>query len=117
VLATLLPDNVTPAIIAQAARNGDLYAQHIIAQTAFYLAVGIGNLINILEPERIIMGGGVMRSFDLFAPTMIETLRTRSKMKRLEAIELLPAALGLNAGITGAVRAICMELGISSFSP
>ena len=58
-----------------------------------------------------------MRSFDLFAPTMIETLRTRSKMKRLEAIELLPAALGLNAGITGAVRAICMELGISSFSP
>src|SRR5260221_2033442 len=97
---------ITPLLISRAAEQGDAFAIELLDQTAFYLGVGLANLLNIITPEVAIMGGGVMGSWSLLAPKMIETVRSRAAMIPFEQMRIVPASLGLNAGIIGAGRAI-----------
>jgi len=98
------PQRINPEVIADAARMGDPISREVIGQGARALAVGLANLAYILVPEVIVMGGGVMRSFDLFQPTIHDTF------DRLEFplgdLRVLSAALGTDAGVIGAARAV-----------
>jgi glucokinase len=98
------PDRINPEVIADAARLGDPVSLDVIDQGAAALAVGLANLAYILVPEVIVMGGGVMRSFDLFEPAIHDTL---SRLKfPLGGLRVLGAALGTDAGVIGAARAV-----------
>jgi glucokinase len=98
------PDRINPEVIADAARSGDPVSLAVIDQGAAALAVGLANLAYILVPEVIVMGGGVMHSFDLFQPAIHETLR-RLKFP-LGDLRVVRAALGTDAGVIGAARAV-----------
>ena len=98
------PERINPAVIADAARAGDRVSREVIHQGAIALAIGLANLAYILVPEVIVMGGGVMRSFDLFRPTIQDTLN-RLKFP-LGDLRVLGAALGTDAGVIGAARAV-----------
>ena len=63
-----------------------------------------------LVPEVAVLGGGVMGSWSSLAPIVIKTVRSRAAMIPIEQIRIVPASLGLNAGITGAGRAILEHL-------
>ncbi len=97
-------DALDPKVIAAAARMGDRAACDIIQEAAAALGAGLANLAVILVPEVIVLGGGVMRSFDLFQPLIEETLA------RLEFplgdLRVLRAELELNAGVVGAARSV-----------
>jgi glucokinase len=95
---------INPKVIATAARQGDRVASEIIDYAARALAVGLSNLAMILVPEMIVLGGGVMRSFDLFSPAILVTLG-RFKFP-LGDLRVVRAALGTNAGVIGAARAV-----------
>jgi glucokinase len=97
---------ITPKLISQAAQEGDSFAQSMMEREAVYLGTGVANVINILAPEVVVMGGGVMQSWSAFAPTLLDTVRKRSGMIPFDRVRIVPAALGLNAGIIGAARAI-----------
>ena len=101
---------ITPLLVSRAADQGDEFATEILNQTAFYLGVGLTNLLNIITPEVAILGGGVMGSWPRLAPTILDTVRSRVAMIPYELIRIVPASLGLNAGITGAARAILDHL-------
>jgi glucokinase len=97
---------ITPLLISQAAQQGDIFAQAVMERTAHYLGVGIANLINIFSPQVVVLGGGIMGSWPLFAPTALKAIARCASMVPLDRIQIRSAALGLNAGITGAARAI-----------
>jgi glucokinase len=84
----------------------------LVDQLAYWVGVGLGSLVNILEPQVIAIAGGVVRDWDLLAE------RARSAMlDRIEAAdrrphpELLPAALGPDAGIVGAALLVLADIG------
>jgi glucokinase len=98
------PGALNPEVIAKAAREGDRVACDVIKQAAQALGVGLRNLAIILAPEVIVLGGGVMRSFDLFKPTIEETLNHLALP--LGDLRIVCAELGMNAGVVGAARAL-----------
>jgi glucokinase len=105
-LANHAKEQITAALVSKAAVQGDAYAGEIMRQTGYYLGVGLANLMNIFAPEMVVMGGGVMGSWDMLSPIMFETIHERAGMMPFHEIKIVPAQLGLNAGITGAARAV-----------
>lgn len=101
---------ITARIVYEAAKGGDPLAADLLAQTGFYLGVGIANLLNTLAPDVVILGGGVMQGWDLIAPRLHETVAARGGMIPFEQVRIEQAALGLNAGVIGAVRGILDHL-------
>ncbi|MFN8561616.1 MAG: ROK family protein [Anaerolineae bacterium] len=101
---------ITARLVSQAADEGDPTAVEIMDQTAFYMGVGIANLLNTLAPEMVVLGGGVMQSWARLAPTMLRTIHERDGMIPFDRIQIVPASLGLNAGVTGAARALLDHL-------
>jgi glucokinase len=90
--------------VITAARKADHAAQNAVAETAGYLAMGVANIVSILNPEMIVLGGGLMQAGDLF----IDTIKTRmiawaqpiaARQVRIELTQL-----GEDAGLFGAAR-------------
>jgi glucokinase len=98
--------NITPLLVSQASQQGDAFAQGVMERTAHYIGVGIANLITIFSPQVVVLGGGIMGSWPLFAPTALKELQRCAAMVPLDQIRIVTAGLGLNAGITGAARAV-----------
>lgn len=63
------PRDISAKTVFEAKKNGDMFAQLIIEETVYYLAVGIVNIVDILDPEVLIIGGGISRAGnELFQP-------------------------------------------------
>jgi glucokinase len=102
-LSPLGADAVTAQAVAEAAKGGDRLATEVWEETIYYLAVGVGNLFNLLAPEAVILGGGVSTAGEqLFGPLRRE-VRGRVKMLPAEKINVVQAALGGDSGIYGAL--------------
>jgi glucokinase len=107
---------LTSQHVSERARAGDPRALHVFEQVGTALGIGLAGLVNTLNLPLYVVGGGVSRAWDLFAPRMLDELRMRSYVYRLtEAGEdsgrktvgqtrVLPAELGSDAGILGACR-------------
>ncbi len=88
--------------VVEAANAGDPVAIRILERAGHYLGVGILNLLHIFNPQRVILGGGVMNAGDWITRPMWAVLRQRVQASYLEACDIVPAALGDNVGILGA---------------
>jgi glucokinase len=109
-LAENNPDNLTPRLLSQAAELGDLLAKDILEQVGYYLGIGVGNLINIFAPEVIVLGGGVMQGWDYLTPKLFATLNSRKAMVPFDEVRIVPAQMGMNAGVLGAAYSILTAL-------
>ncbi len=89
--------------ITAAARQGDAFAVELIDGMARWVGWGLGSLVNILEPERIAIAGGVAADWDLLSSGAIAGMRERVEASdRRPLPEVLRAELGPDAGIVGA---------------
>ncbi|MFN2578245.1 MAG: ROK family protein [Pyrinomonadaceae bacterium] len=88
--------------VAAAAKEGDAFALEIFRKMGMYLGVAMANLVNIFNPEIIIVGGGVSESFALFAPTAREEMMKRSFPVPARRCRFARAECGDNAGLLGA---------------
>ncbi|MCL2095933.1 MAG: ROK family protein [Oscillospiraceae bacterium] len=95
-------EKLTAEEIARAARNGDINALQIINETGYYIGAALSSVINILNPKKIIFGGGVSQSFDLLEPGIKSSLDKYMFKAANENIELSRTALGYNAALIGA---------------
>ena len=93
---------LTSAQIYQAARNGDTVAHLVMKDMGRYLGIGIANLINIFNPEMVVIGGGVMDAWDLFIDATREEVRKRAFAYTAERTKIVPSMLGDEAGMVGA---------------
>lgn len=89
--------------IFDAARQGDSFSLDIIDYETEYLAMGIGNILNILNPEVIVIGGGVALAGDILFNPLKEKLKKYVLPVALEDLKIVPGVLGNEAGIKGAV--------------
>jgi len=102
---------LSPELISQAARRGDRAARAIWMQVGCWLGVGLANLVNLLNPERIIIGGGVANAWGLFYPTLIRTVRAQAMAVSSQTVRILRAELGNSAGVVGAAVLVWDERG------
>ena len=84
------------------ARAGDRQAADGLAQIGRYLGIGIGNMIAVITPDRVVIGGGISAAADLLFPTIRDELRRRVRTTALDEVELVTAELGTWAGAIGA---------------
>ncbi|MFR1672253.1 MAG: ROK family protein [Candidatus Gastranaerophilaceae bacterium] len=93
---------ITPYIVCEAAKAGDPVAQRIFTIMGEYIGVGLASVVNLLNPEKIIVGGGVADAGDLLLTPLTETLKKRAMKIAGSAVEVVPAQLGNTAGVIGA---------------
>jgi glucokinase len=93
---------VTAEAIHSAARQGDSLAKELIAQTAYYVGVGLANLINIFNPELIVIGGGLSSIGDMLLEPAFKVAGERAYRQAFQAVRFASAELGRNAGVLGA---------------
>lgn len=95
-------ERISAADICDAARQGECPASLLLKRAGRYLGLGIGSLINLLAPQRIVIGGGMAASWEVFAPAVQSGLKEYAFKEAGEQVTLVPAALGSQAGLVGA---------------
>jgi len=95
-------EDITAEKIGVAARAGDSLALDIIAEAGNYLGVGMVNLVNIFNPEMLIVGGGVAKIGDLLLDPARQVVKERAFQISAQAVRIVPAQLGDEAGVLGA---------------
>ena len=95
---------VTAQTVYRAAKDGDELALEVVNDTARFLGVGIGNLLNVFNPEVVVVMGGVTLAGDhLFVPLRRETAR-RAFKPAVAACRIVPGELSGTAGVYGAAK-------------
>jgi glucokinase len=105
----LAAKDVTAEQVYQAAREGDAVARGGMKDMGRMLGIGIASLINIFNPEMVVIGGGVKDAWPLFIGATHEEIMKRAFQVPAERTEIVPSSLGDDAGMVGAA-AVALEL-------
>jgi glucokinase len=97
---------VNAETVAEAFRQGDLLAAEVVQETADFLAIWAGNIIDLLEPDVFIFGGGIAQLMSAFFGRIQERLEKWCVNKRFAEMPMVLAKYGSDAGIAGAA-ALC----------
>jgi glucokinase len=106
-------DRLTAATVYEAAKMGDAVARELVRDTATFLGAGIANLLNVFNPDVVVIAGGVTQAGEpLFDPLRAE-VRRRAFRPAVDACRIVPGELPGTAGVVGAV-ATFRESGIGN---
>ena len=97
-------DPLTSEKVYERGQAGDEAAGKIFGAAGRYLGIALGGLINVLNPDAIVLGGGVANGWELFFPSLNRELEYRAFQRPFERVKLLRSALGDDAGLFGAAR-------------
>ena len=93
---------ITPYIVAQAALQGDAVSLQIFKQMGEIIGIGLSSVVNLLNPEKIIIGGGVADAGEILLEPIRKTIENRAMPIQKEAVKVVPAQLANAAGVIGA---------------
>ena len=93
---------VTSIILNQAYRRGDLLARVLVQETGRYLATGIINIVNIFNPCRVILGGGVIEGIPELISIAKDIVSADALEPAIESLQIVKSSLGSNAAVIGA---------------
>ena len=99
-----ISENLSSEKIYAAGMEGDELALEVFRRMGVYLGIGLANLINILNPEMIVIGGGVVNGWDLFEKHMLHQVAERAFPLPAERVQIVPGECGDDAGLLGAAR-------------
>jgi len=103
---------ITGPMITEAAREGDKIAGEVFNEIGFWLGIGINNILNIFNPEVVVIGGGMAEAGDLLLNRAREVVSDRTLHPNQDVAEIVLASLGNNAGIFGAAALVFDELAL-----
>lgn len=98
----LIEKAATVASIVAAANNGDDFAQLMLERTGAYIGTAIASVINLLNVEKVVLGGEVMEAGGVVLQSIVRRARERSFLPSFEATRIAAAELGADAPATGA---------------
>jgi glucokinase len=102
---------ITAQVVYEAANDGDAFALDVVRDTAMFLGAGVANIINIFNPEVVVICGGVTLAGDtLFVPLRRESKR-RAFRPAIEACRIVPGELPGTAGVIGAAAVFLRQAG------
>jgi len=88
--------------VVEAARQGDAGARAALAEVAEYLAMGVANLVSALNPQMVVLGGGLMQAGDLLLEPIRRAVPKWAQPRAAQQVRIEPAQLGEWAGLFGA---------------
>ena len=95
-------ERLTGKMISDAANRGDAFARSVLEETGAWLGVGVASLINLFNPERIILAGGMIEAGDI----LLDAIRERATSDAFDVparrAQIITATLGQDAGVLGA---------------
>jgi glucokinase len=105
------PERVTAKTVADAASQGDAVAQGILAEAMEYLGIGMANLVNLFDPQLIVIGGGLTNIGEMLFEPARRIIAQRAYITRAHPVNVLPAALGDDVGVLGAGAVALAKIG------
>lgn len=102
--------DLTPAMIAEAAAQGDALAIEVMEETGYYVGIGVANAINFLNVEMVVIGGGISQAGPVLWDSIMRTVRANALKEALDVCKVVPASLGDDAGIMGGVVLVLQEM-------
>lgn len=102
-------EQITAVEVGRAAANGDIEAKAILNSAGSLLGVGIANVINILNPSLVILGGGVMNKYELMKDAILSAIRETALEVPFSHVQVVPAQLKDRAGGLGAAALALAE--------
>lgn len=99
---------ITTKKLAEAAFAGDKFAKRVFAKSGEMLGKGLSVIVDILNPEKIVIGGVFMRSSELLIPSMNKVLKKEALSESLQVCEIVPAQLSENIGDIAALSLAVM---------
>ena len=92
--------------VLQAAREEDALAMALVEETAYYMGWGIANLVNILNPQIVLLGTIAVAAGDLLLDPIRRTVTEMAMQRPLEAVKIMPAELGDSIGDLAAISLV-----------
>lgn len=100
---------ITAYEVFREAEKGDTVAQNVLNKALNYLGICVANIITSFDPEVVIIGGGVSKGGNIVFEKVNEVVKKRCFKAMFESTKIVPAALGTDAGVKGAVALAIME--------
>jgi glucokinase len=94
-------EDITAETVAEAARRKDPLALEVVAEAVRYIGMGVANIVSLLNPEVVILGGGLFQAADVFLGPVRAEFRRWAQPLAAETVRLELSALGEDAGIYG----------------
>jgi glucokinase len=107
---------VTAQDVSAAALVGDRMAAVIISEVGRYLGMAIANVINLLNPEMVVLGGGLMEAGDVLLKPTIEEVKRRALSPCYDDCRIIPGSLGTSAWVIGSSLLVRDQLALKTFS-
>ena len=109
-LAGGIDGTITGEHVFEAAEAGDLLAQETLREAGRYLGIGLTNLIHIINPERIVLSGGVIQAKKYLLDSVQTTIQERALTEKAKRTEIVISSFGNQATVMGAVSLILRKL-------
>jgi glucokinase len=93
---------ITGALVTELAHDGDRAARDVVALIGMRLGVGIANLVNLLNPSVVVIGGGVIAAGDMLLEPARTVVRERALAPSRDVVTVVPARFGEESGMLGA---------------
>jgi glucokinase len=103
--STLSPEDITPEQVFNAARAGDVFAREIVSETARIIGIGVSNIVSLVNPELVILGGGVGTQADLILERVRQVVYEQAQPISGRSARIEVSQLGEDAGLLGAAYA------------
>jgi glucokinase len=107
------PGGVTPKEMTLAAEAGDTEVREALIRAARYVGIGVANVVTILHPDLVVLGGGVAEIGDLLFDTVREVVRNRVGMFPTGGVRIERSQLGADAGMLGGI-ALAVQQGLAT---
>ncbi|MDP2576215.1 MAG: ROK family protein [Gemmatimonadota bacterium] len=102
-------EDITAETVFEAVVTGDRYASEVVSDTAKFLGTGVANVINLLNPEMVVIAGGVTKAGEHLMVPLRAEVRLRAFKVAEEACRIVPAQLRTTAGVIGAAACFKKE--------
>jgi glucokinase len=104
-------ENVSARTVVESARAGDPLACHILDTAITYLAMGVANTVSIMNPEMVVLGGGLFQASDLLLDPIRKEFKRWAQPLAAKRVKIEPSVLGEDAGLYGAAKLAWNSIG------
>ena len=104
------PECFTAKLVAEAARQGDVEAREILAEAMNYLGIGMANLVNLFNPQLIVIGGGLTNIGDALFEPVRRAIDRHAFRAQARAVRVVRAELGDDVGVLGAAAVALAQI-------
>jgi glucokinase len=103
---------LTAKLIDEARRAGDAFSAEMLQGVGYYLGLGVANVVSALNPDVVVVGGGMMKAGEIILEPVRREVQKRTFREHYEHLRIVAAELGNDAGVIGAAGLALERAGI-----